>query len=131
MGGTFEHWVDVRWRDVDALGHVNHALFLTYLGEGRDAFFAEHLGADSMYVVVRLEVDLRAEVRYPDRWVTARIEAERLGTTSLTTRETILTPAQEIAAQARVVAIRWDAGQRKPVPFSEAERVQLTQAMAR
>ena len=29
----FEHPVDVRWRDVDALGHVNHAVFLTYLEE--------------------------------------------------------------------------------------------------
>ena len=44
-------------------------------------------------MVVRLEVDLRAEVRYPDQQVTVRIEVERLGTTSLTTRETILTPA--------------------------------------
>ena len=67
MGAMFEHQVDVRWRDVDALGHVNHAVFLTYLEEGRDAFFAQTLASDPIYVVVRLEVDLRAEVRYPDR----------------------------------------------------------------
>ena len=52
----FEHPVDVRWRDVDALGHVNHAVFLTYLEEGRDAFFAQTLASDPIYVVVRLEV---------------------------------------------------------------------------
>ena len=104
----FEHPVDVRWRDVDALGHVNHAVFLTYLEEGRDAFYTQ-----------QLEVDVAA----------ARIEVERLGTTSLTTRETILTPAGEVAAQARVVTVRWDAGQRKPVPFSEAERARLAEAM--
>ncbi len=125
MGTMFEHPVDVRWRDVDALGHVNHAVFLTYLEEGRDAFFAQVLRSDPVYVVVRIEIDLRAEVRYPDRGVTVRIEVERLGTTSLTTRETILTPAGEVAAQARVVSVRWDAGQRKPVPFSEAERARL------
>ncbi len=125
MGVAFEHPVDVRWRDVDALGHVNHAVFLTYFEEGRDAFFVRALGSDPVYVVVRLEVDLRAEVRYAHRQVTVRIEVERLGTTSLTTRETILTPAQEIAAQARVVTVRWDADQRKPVPFSEAERARL------
>ena len=125
MGAIFEHPVDVRWRDVDALGHVNHAVFLTYLEEGRDAFFAQALASDPVYVVVRLEVDLRAEVRYPDRRVTVRIEVERLGTTSLTTRETILTAAQEIAAQARVVTVRWDSNQRKPKPFSEAERARL------
>ncbi|HEV8277058.1 MAG TPA: thioesterase family protein [Streptosporangiaceae bacterium] len=126
----FEHQVDVRWRDVDALGHVNHAVFLTYLEEGRDAFFAQTLASDPIYVVVRLEVDLRAEVRYPDRRVTVRIEVERLGTTSLTTRETIVTSANEVVAEARVVTVRWDSGQRKPVPFSEAERAQL-EAMTR
>ena len=126
----FEHQVDVRWRDVDALGHVNHAVFLTYLEEGRDAFFAQTLASDPIYVVVRLEVDLRAEVRYPDRRVTVRIEVERLGTTSLTIRETIITPANEVVAQARVVTVRWDSGQRKPVPFSEAERARL-EAMTR
>ncbi len=122
----FEHEVTVRWRDVDALGHVNHAVFLTYLEEGRDAFYTRTLGADLNYVVVRLEVDLRAEVRYPDRRVTVRIEVERIGTTSLTTRETIVTPAGETAAQARVVTVRWDAEQRKPVPWDDADRARLT-----
>jgi len=129
MGAIFEHPVNVRWRDVDALGHVNHAVFLTYLEEGRDALYARIVGGDPIYVVVRIEIDLRAEVRYPDRKVTVRIEVERVGTTSLTTRETILTPAGEVAAQARVVSVRWDAGGGKPVPFTEAERAQLAAAM--
>ncbi len=122
----FEHEVTVRWRDTDALGHVNHAVFLTYLEEGRDAFYTRTLGADPDYVVVRLEVDLRAEVRYLDRRVTVRIEVERIGTTSLTTRETIVTPAGETVAQARVVTVHWDAEQRKPVPWDDAERARLT-----
>src|SRR5260370_27190401 len=67
MAAVFELPVKVRWRDVDALGHVNHAVFLTYLEEGRDAFYLQTLGSEPHYVVVRLEVDLRAEVRYPDR----------------------------------------------------------------
>jgi acyl-CoA thioester hydrolase len=129
MGTVFEHPVDVRWRDVDSLDHVNHAVFLTYLEEGRDAFYTATLGGDPVYVVARLEIDLRAEVRYPDRRVTVRVEVERLGTTSLTTRETILTPSGEVAAEARVVTVRWDAGQHKPAPFSEAERAKLGQAM--
>jgi acyl-CoA thioesterase FadM len=62
--------------------------------------------------------------------VTVRLEVERLGTTSLTTRETILTPDGEVAAEARVVAVRWDRKARKPVPFTEAERAGLTAAMA-
>jgi acyl-CoA thioester hydrolase len=125
VGASIERHVDVRWRDVDALNHVNNAVFLTFLEEGRDAFFAQVLGSDPVYVVVRIELDLRAEVRYADRRVTVRIEVERLGTTSLTTRETILTASGEVAAQARVVCVRWDAGLRKPVPFTAAERARL------
>jgi acyl-CoA thioester hydrolase len=128
MGAIFEHPVDVRWRDVDALGHVNHAVFLTYLEEGRDAFYTQILGSDPVYVVARIEVDLRAEVRYQDRRVTVRIEVERLGTTSLTTREAVRTSSGQAAAQARVVTVRWDAARRKPVPFTAAERAQLAAA---
>ena len=127
MAAMFERLVHVRWRDTDALGHVNHAVFLTYLEEGRDAFYAQVLGSDPSYVVVRLEVDLRAEVRHPDQEVTVRIAAERLGTTSLTTREAILTPSGEVAAEARVVSVRWDRG--RPIPFSDYERARLTAAM--
>jgi acyl-CoA thioester hydrolase len=125
---VFEHPVDVRWNDVDNLGHVNHAVFLTYLEEARDAFYVQTFGGDPIYVVARVEIDLSAEVRYQDRRVTVRVEVERLGTTSLTTVETILTPAREVAAEARVVTVRWDASQRKPVPFTETERAQLLAA---
>ena len=129
MAVVFELPVKVRWRDVDALGHVNHAVFLTYLEEGRDAFFIQTLGGDPSYVVVRLEVDLRAEVRYEDQRVTVRIVADRLGTTSLTTRETVVTPGGEVAAEALVVTVNRDAENRKPVPFTEAERARLSAAM--
>jgi acyl-CoA thioester hydrolase len=130
MDAIFEHPVDVRWRDVDALGHVNHAVFLTYFEEGRDAFFKQTLGGEPDYVVARLEVDLRAEVRYPERRVTVRLEVERLGTTSLTTRETVLTRAGEVAAEARVVTVRWDRRARTPMPFTEAERASINAARA-
>ena len=130
MAAMFERLVHVRWRDTDAMGRVNHAVFLTYLEEARDAFYMQALGSDPHYVVARLEVDLRAEVLHADQEVTVRVQAERLGTTSLTTRETILTPSGDVAAEARVVTVRWDPGQRRPVPFSETERTRLAASMA-
>ena len=125
MDPVFERQVPVRWGDTDALGHVNHVAFLTYLEEGRDAFYTQVIGADPFYVVVRLEVDLRAEVFHPDGYVTVKIGMERLGTTSLTTSETVLTAAGEVAAQARVVTVRWDEAARRPIPFSPSERERL------
>jgi acyl-CoA thioester hydrolase len=123
---VFEHEVSLRWRDLDALGHVNHAVFLTYLEEGRDAFYMQALGHDPQYVVARVEIDLRAEVRYSDRQLRVHIEVERVGTTSLTTRETILTPAGQTAAQARVVTVLWDAAARSPMAFTADQRARLT-----
>jgi acyl-CoA thioester hydrolase len=124
-GAAFERQVPVRWKDTDALGHVNNAVFLTYLEEARDAFYTQVIGADPFYVVARLEVDLRAEVFHPDGYVTVRIDVERLGTTSLTTSETVFTSAGQVAAQARVVTVRWDQSARRAVPFTQAERERL------
>jgi acyl-CoA thioester hydrolase len=125
VGKAFERAVDIRWRDTDALGHVNHAVFLTYLEEGRDAFFTQALTTDPAYVVARIELDFRAEIQLADRRVTVTLEVENVGTTSLTTRETITLPSGEKAAEARVTTVRWDTGQHKPAAFTDAERRQL------
>jgi acyl-CoA thioester hydrolase len=36
---VFETRIDVRFRDLDAMGHVNHAVFFTYFAEGRNRLF--------------------------------------------------------------------------------------------
>jgi acyl-CoA thioester hydrolase len=126
---VFEHQVNVRWRDTDALGHVNNAVYLTYLEEARDAFYVRALG-DPIYVVVRLEIDFRAEVRHADRSVSVEIAVERMGTTSLTTRETLRTSDGEVAAEARVITVRWNQDLHAVVPFSDEERARLAEFSA-
>lgn len=126
MTGIFEQQVAVRWRDTDALGHVNHAVFLTYFEVGRDAFFGQVLGSEPIYVIARLEIDFRAEVRPAEKQVRVQIAVERLGTTSLTTRETLSLATGEVAAQAKVVSVRWDEELRKPIPFTASDRERLT-----
>src|SRR5260221_7223039 len=125
MGAVYERSVDVRWRDTDALGHVNHVVFLTYLEEGRDAFYSQIIGGDPVYVVVRLEIDLRAEVRHQDRRVRGRIEAGRVGTTSLVTRETTLSASNDGITEARGVTPRRGASDRKTIPLNPGERARL------
>ena len=36
--------IEIRWRDMDGFGHVNNAVYLTYLEEARDQFLTELLG---------------------------------------------------------------------------------------
>lgn len=126
MAPVFEHQVSVRWRDTDALGHVNNAVYLTYLEEARDAFYLRVLG-DPIYVVVRLEIDFRAELRHADRSVRAEIAVAGVGTTSLTTRETLWTAAGALAAEARVITVRWDQDARAAVSFSAEQRARLAE----
>ncbi len=48
MGSHQEFTADlkVRFRDLDAMGHVNNAVFFTYFEEGRKAFFEKHFQKD-------------------------------------------------------------------------------------
>lgn len=121
---AFERFVDIRWRDTDALGHVNHVVFLTYLEEARDALYEQVIGSP-IYVVARLEIDYLGEVLRDHRKVAVGIEVERVGKTSLTTRETIRVSPERLAARARVITVRYDADNHQPVPFTEAERARL------
>jgi len=41
MKNVFKISTDVRFRDIDALGHVNNAVFFTYFEEGRKALFQQ------------------------------------------------------------------------------------------
>ena len=39
MRNIFKIQINVRFRDIDGMGHVNNAVFFTYFEEGRKAFF--------------------------------------------------------------------------------------------
>jgi acyl-CoA thioester hydrolase len=39
MKNVFKIQINVRFRDIDGMGHVNNAVFFTYFEEGRKAFF--------------------------------------------------------------------------------------------
>ena len=78
----------VRFSDLDAMGHVNNASFLTYFEEGRSAWFRECVGmeegsTDFPVIVARVEVDFLAPVAYGQS-VDVYHRCARTGTKSLT-----------------------------------------------
>jgi YbgC/YbaW family acyl-CoA thioester hydrolase len=121
---TFEHDVTVRWVDADAQGHINHAVLFTYLEEGRDAFFSQRLDSTN-YAVVHIEADIRREVRLDARTVRVEIQLERLGQTSITTREAILNPHGDIILEGSIVIVKWDPTARKTLALTRDERARL------
>ena len=122
--------IEVRWRDIDAYGHVNNAVYLNYLEEARDAWVQKVLGsvADTWdFVLARVAIDFRRELRQEDDEVVASCTLARLGTSSLTTREELRTVAGELAAEAEAVLVAVDQDSGKPRPLSDIERAALTE----
>ena len=122
---THEKEIEVRWRDLDSFGHVNHVVFLTYLEEARDEWLGRALeNPDDVwgYVVARVEIDYRRELTLEDDVVVARCSLERLGTKSVTTREWILTGDGEVSAEAKAVLVARDEKTGASRVISDAER---------
>ena len=112
--------IRIRWRDVDALGHVNNAVYLTYLEELLTAELSPVLGDD--WVTVRAALDFRREVRLADAEVTASAEIDRIGTSSVTAAVAVALADGTVALEGRVVLVAWDPEERRSRPWTEPER---------
>ena len=112
----FVHTETVRFRDVDALGHVNNAVYLTYLEQARIAFLAP-MGADQTgMILARAEIDFRAQVGFGDE-VEIEVEPLSVGTKSFELGYTVRVSGAVVAeAKTVLVAFDYSAGQAVPVP---------------
>jgi acyl-CoA thioester hydrolase len=125
-----EKRVEIRWSDVDAFGHVNNALYATYLEECRDEWLDRALDdpeAGWDFVVARLSIDFRRELRLEDDEVLVRCGLARIGTSSVTTTETIHVGG-EVAAQAEAVLVARNRGRDGSRPLTDPERAALQRA---
>ena len=123
-----EKEIEIRWRDLDPYGHVNHAVFLTYLEEVRDEWLMTAVGGDALgYVVARVEIDYRRELTEKDDRVVARIRLGSLGTSSLRTVEELVVKNGDLAAEAKAVLVACDEAHR-PRPLTADERAVLERA---
>ena len=115
----------MRWRDLDALGHVNHMVVLTYLEEGRDAFLAGHGINRDEYVVGRCSVGFNREIAAADS-VTVECSVAAVGNKSITTSERVVDADGNTAIEAQFTIVLWDPGSRKTREVTDAERDSLS-----
>lgn len=125
-----EQRVHIRWRDVDNYGHVNNAVYLTYLEECRDRWAKQVLGDDFDFVIVRVAIDYRSELALEDEEVTVRCWGTGYGTSSIRTAECIFKRDGSVAAMSESVIVGHDFEARKAVPLTEDERTELDAAIA-
>jgi acyl-CoA thioester hydrolase len=125
-----DHRVQMRWRDLDGLGHVNHTVVLTYLEEGRDAFLKRHGIRRDEYVVGRCSVDFRSEIDPSFESVTVQCAVRELGRSSVTTSERILDHDGQVVVDAEFALVLWDPEQRTSRPISDTERSSLAKVVS-
>jgi acyl-CoA thioester hydrolase len=116
----------LRWRDMDMLGHVNQAVYHELLEEGRGALLASLGDVRSFpFVLARVELDYRHEVRHADGHVDVRTFVQRVGRTSITVGQELTLPDGTPAAAGVSVLVAWDREARSARPLSDAERLAL------
>jgi acyl-CoA thioester hydrolase len=129
---TYERRIEVRWRDVDALRHVNNAVYATYLEECRDGWLEQVLGDDGAmwdYVLARVAIDFRSEVGLDEEAVLGRVTLARIGTSSLTLHEEIRKLDGTLAAEAESVIVARDRDTGRSRPLTDEERTALERAL--
>jgi acyl-CoA thioester hydrolase len=130
----FEHSVNVqlRWRDMDMLGHLNQSVYHELLEEGRAALMTEiirRVGVDQAhgtFVLAHVDLDYHSEVRKDHGEVAVVVRVERVGTSSLTLRHEVRLLDGTVAASGATVLVAWDPAARGKRILSDAERAALT-----
>jgi acyl-CoA thioester hydrolase len=114
----------IRWRDLDQLGHLNQAVYHELLEEGRGALFGS-LDHAFPFVLARVELDYKREVRHDHGAVTVVSRVTRLGRSSVTVEQEIRLPDGSVAAAGSSVLVAWDTEARRSRELSAAERAAL------
>ncbi|MGY3255969.1 acyl-CoA thioesterase [Pseudomonas chlororaphis] len=117
----------IRYADTDRQGHVNNAVFATFLETGRvEIIYDPHAPLaepGSEFVIARLELDLRAELRWPGT-VQIGTRVATLGKSSMTLEQALFQDGR-CAALASTVIVQIDAQSRRSNPFGETARRRL------
>jgi acyl-CoA thioester hydrolase len=122
-GFPYVHRETVRFRDVDALGHVNNAVFLTYLEEARIGFLVPKGAEASGMILARVEIDFRAPLRTGDE-LEIGVRPAGVGTKSFEL-EYQVRAGDTVAAEARTVLVSFDYETGRSVEVPQAWREAL------
>lgn len=126
------------------MGHVNNAVYLTYLeqarfshwratglalsnGEGAVATASGTSADDDVpgVILARVEIDYRRPAKYGDS-LQIRLGIAGFGRTSFTYDYEIVDAGGTLIAQARTVLVRFDYASGRPVPLTEELKQTLT-----
>ena len=107
-----------RWKDIDSFGHVNNAVFLTYIEDARIMYFKSWniTGKQKSLIVASIKIDYLRQVKHPSTLIVGQ-KVSRLGNSSFDIKSTIfITNNLQPAATSIVSCVCFDYQQNKSVP---------------
>lgn len=126
-GFPYYYELKVRFRDVDMMRHVNNAVYLTYLEEGRTGFAGWIFkGRPELrkigYIVASVKINYRAPAFYRER-LRIYLRVKELGNTSFVFQYEIRKrDTDELVADAESVQVMYDYREEKKYAIPEEMR---------
>ena len=121
----FRRRVEVRFRDIDEMGHAHHTMPLIYIEEARTSYWRDVLGRTELDFIMG-EVGLRfhRRIRYPSV-LSVGVRTTRLGGRSMAMEYDVRDEAGELLAEGWSEQVMFDyaAGKSKSIPADMRERV--------
>ncbi len=119
--------ISVRWRDMDAMGHVNNAKYVSFLEEARVRWLLGVEGVSLSDRIVPVVAATNVNYRLPIVWpndIVVELFVERLGNSSVTIGHRIVDQQDEskLYSDGNVVVVWMDAQTGKSAPLPEAVR---------
>ena len=131
----FLHQVDVRFRDLDPMGHAHHSLPLMYWEEARAKYWREVAGREAVldidYVMGEVTLRYHRRILYPAR-LTAGVRVTRLGRSSFEMAYGLWDVAGEILSSGGSTQVLYDyaAGRSKPFDAETRRRIEAHEGRA-
>jgi len=134
MSFEFTTSIDVRYNDIDSYGHVNNALYGTYIEEARIDYLTTVVGGETAditgageetgIVVANLELDFERPIQLGDE-VTVGVRVPRLGESSFPFEYEIRT-TDDVAATGETTMVAYDRESASPRPIPDHWREAIT-----
>jgi acyl-CoA thioester hydrolase len=128
-GFRFRHQLRARFGDADLLGHVNNAVYFTYMEEARWAYWRELTGDASHdrlpgLILARAECDFLRPVR-PGELIDIWIGTTKIGRASVAMEYEMLDERGTPVAMGKTVMVTYDYSTAKPVRVPDWARTRI------
>jgi acyl-CoA thioester hydrolase len=130
----FRIWqdIEVRFRDTDAMGHVNNAVYLTYLEVARQTYWKrfsrENDYAHVPFVVASVRIDFRSPL-HVDEVARVALRTTWVSRSSFAMQyEVRERDSERVAAEAETVQVTFDYEAQRSIPVPDWLRAELERA---